>query len=275
MCSQQLFWTTLGSLLGIIGFLLVLWGVGLIRRKITNKKIYLGIILFGVGLTLLVVNAPVFATPFTVLATLALAFAAFRTIKQTSEHEQRRRVFEDEKGNRDRKEHWLDEILKWVNDIDNATSKEIERGYFGLGGVEHKYKYNDDMMHIYEVDLVTSGELITLLRHALYIKTISAGIDVKLGEKVQETIKILGERYSLLNRRKEPELLSPSILLEQQRLALGYIKDESKSLDGLSIYWQIDVLLHRNLKILKGSIDELIKMTSEIKVTLLRPLTNL
>ncbi len=80
----------------------------------------------------------------------------------------------------------------------------------------------------------------------------------------------LGNRYHLLQGRKEPEMLTPDEFLRQKRLAYECVTDDTKSLDNLSIYWQTEVLLHRNIGILAGAVDGLLEKTSEIKVHLLR-----
>jgi len=227
---------------------------------------------------MLVINAPVYATPFTVLATLALAFAAFKTIKQSSEQEQRRRKFEDAKENRDRNGLLLDEIINWTQEIDSATDKELKRGYFGLGDEKHPDSLDDtmmdNMMQRLDEDLVTLFEINKLLRQSIYIKTVSDGVDVELGMKVQKVMQLLNERDKLLKQRGKPELFSSKEEVAQKSLALECIQDENKPLDGLSTYWQVAVLLNRNLRNLMNSVDYVIKKAAEIKVQLLRTISS-
>jgi len=78
-----------------------LWG-----RKL-KWRIGLGFSLTGLGLFMLLTSFPQYAIGFSVLATLALAFAAFLTIKSADEREKRHRE-------RDFKRRVLDDIQDWA-----------------------------------------------------------------------------------------------------------------------------------------------------------------
>ena len=70
---------------------------------------------------MLLTSFPQYAIGFSVLATLALAFAAFLTIKEANAREARRRKEEIEREKRDRKERLLNEILDWATDIQKTS----------------------------------------------------------------------------------------------------------------------------------------------------------
>ncbi|MCX6011516.1 MAG: hypothetical protein NT134_04605, partial [Chloroflexi bacterium] len=109
-----------GPVLGIVGLLFILSGTKLLGRRL-NWRIGLGVPLFGLGLFILVTELPQYAIGFSVLATLALAFAAFLTIQNADEREKRHREEELAKEKRDRKERLLNEIIEWAEEIDKAS----------------------------------------------------------------------------------------------------------------------------------------------------------
>jgi len=119
MCLSQILSGIAGGVLGISGLLLVISTIRPPRHQI-NWKIGLGIPLFGLGLFVLVTELPQYAIGFSVLATLALAFAAFLTIQKADEREERRREEERRMRREDReldfKLRLLDEVRDWARE---------------------------------------------------------------------------------------------------------------------------------------------------------------
>ena len=99
-----------GGVLAIVGILIALSGSGLFGQRI-NWRVGLGLALSGVGLFMLITSFPQYAIGFSVLATLALAFAAFLTIKEADAREQRHRNNELLKEKRDKEGRLLNDIL--------------------------------------------------------------------------------------------------------------------------------------------------------------------
>ena len=115
----------IGGILAIVGILLAISGGDLWGRK-PKWSIALGLALSGVGLFMLITSFPQYAIGFSVLATLALAFAAFLTIKEADAREQRHRNNELLKEKRDKDECHLNEIIDWAIDVSSCG---IEKGY--------------------------------------------------------------------------------------------------------------------------------------------------
>ena len=107
----------IGGILAIVGILLAISGGDLWGRK-PKWNIALGFALTGVGLFMLITSFPQYAIGFSVLATLALAFAAFLTIKEANAREERRREEEqrirEEEKERDFKRRCLSDIQNWA-----------------------------------------------------------------------------------------------------------------------------------------------------------------
>lgn len=108
MSEGQVIQGITGGILAIVGILLAIISSGIWFRRVKIRIGFLGIglALSGVGLFILITSFPQYAIGFSVLATLALAFAAFLTIKEANTREERRR-----------KENLLKEIAKWSADV--------------------------------------------------------------------------------------------------------------------------------------------------------------
>ncbi len=108
-----------GGILAIVGILLAIIssGIWFQRVKIRIGFLGIGLALSGVGLFVLITSFPQYAIGFSVIATLALAFAAFLTIKEADAREQRHRNSELSKERRDRDAALLNDIIEWAIDI--------------------------------------------------------------------------------------------------------------------------------------------------------------
>lgn len=112
----------------VVSLSIFLWGIW--KRKNTGIALAGALLLFG--LFVLLDKFPEYANTFNAWAMLLLALAAFlavsvtielerRRVKHSDEQENRRREEEQEKEKRDRKEQLLNEIIKWAEDISNAS----------------------------------------------------------------------------------------------------------------------------------------------------------
>jgi len=109
----------IGGILAIVGILLAISGGNLWERKL-KWHIGLGLPLTGIGLFMLITSFPEYAIGFSVLATLALAFAAFLTIKEANTREERRikeeRHIHEEDRELNFKLRLLDEVRDWARE---------------------------------------------------------------------------------------------------------------------------------------------------------------
>lgn len=94
----------IGGVVGIVGLLLVISRLRLGRG--VDWRIALGVPLFGMGLFILITELPQYALGFSILATLAMAWAALMNIKQRADQEEAHR-----------KEGLLKEIAQWSADV--------------------------------------------------------------------------------------------------------------------------------------------------------------
>jgi hypothetical protein len=139
------------EILEIIGFILLFGGTLLaassVKLPVRKVKVYwrivLGIPLAGVGLFFVITSSPEYAIGLSVLATLALAFAAFLTIKEADEREERHREEEsrirEEEKERDFKRRCLDDIQDWAQ---KGTALFVEFQSFPLHitGAQRQYR---------------------------------------------------------------------------------------------------------------------------------------
>lgn len=98
--------------LGIGGLLIILFRTGTWSRKV-DPWIRFGVVLAGLGIISLFMLAPEYAQGLGLLATLALVFAAFRSIKQV-----------ERRNDEEKKERILDEIVSWVRSIIDLSGSE-------------------------------------------------------------------------------------------------------------------------------------------------------
>jgi len=104
MWSSQVLNGIIGCVVGIVGMLLVMSKLRPDRG--VDWRIALGVPLFGTGLFILITELPQYALGFSILATLAMAWAALMNIKQRADQEEARR-----------KEGLLKEIARWSADV--------------------------------------------------------------------------------------------------------------------------------------------------------------
>lgn len=124
MCTTQMIQGISGAAIAIGGICLAMSGGKLWGRKI-NWKIGAGFAGIGVGLFMLVTSFPEYAIGFSVLATLALAYAAFLTIQEANAREKRRIEEERLKVNRDQVRIWLSISQNWATSIVDILDKDI------------------------------------------------------------------------------------------------------------------------------------------------------
>jgi prepilin signal peptidase PulO-like enzyme (type II secretory pathway) len=140
MWEDQVIQGITGGILAIVGILLAISGGDLWGRKL-KWSIALGFALTGFGLFILITSFPQYAIGFSVLATLALAFAAFLTIKEANTREERRIEEERRKQEEDRELNFklrlLDEVRDWAREAvklgflyERAKSKSETRSVF-------------------------------------------------------------------------------------------------------------------------------------------------
>ncbi len=125
MGEGQVIQGIIGGILAIVGILLAIISSGIWFRRVKIRIGFLGIglALSGVGLFILITSLPQYAIGFSVLATLALASAAFLTIKEANAREERHRQEELAKERRDKDERLLNEIIEWAEDVARLNFK--------------------------------------------------------------------------------------------------------------------------------------------------------
>ena len=148
-------------------------------------------------------------------ATLALAFAAFRTIKNSNEQEKRRREEELARERRQREEYLLNEIRDWALDIFNRTFG----GEMGaLPGSSAKVK-----LAIINLNAITVCQN-QWFRGKEYIVPIASSLDIELLNSAKHVVDCLDERRkNLLDLKDKPadKLLEGTSLALEKILALA------------------------------------------------------
>lgn len=184
MFSTQVISGISGGVLGIAGLLLVM---STIRQRRVNWRIGIGAPLFGVGLFILVTDLPQYALGFSILATLAMAFAALLNIKQSADRE-----------NRDRRERLLNEIINWATNV------------FKDGALNDMMMLKGDIENARRLAAVNIEEWKDIKKQMTgknqYISTIALNFDQNLRTDINKLVKNL-EKYleELTTPRKAPK----------------------------------------------------------------------
>ena len=216
----------IGGILAIVGILLAISGGDLWGRK-PKWSIGLGLALSGVGLFMLITSFPQYAIGFSVLATLALAFAAFLTIKEADAREQRHRNNELLKEKRDKDERLLNEIIEWaINITECGTEKEITP----MSQIE-----GDAMIRQFVLARATELELsfARLKGRSQYIHCIVPISEQDLQKIVDNLIKELEVHIDLFTRTRGAILYKPGTKenIEARDMMSRKVRDHKLELD--------------------------------------------
>lgn len=272
MFSSQVVSGISGGVLGIAGLLLVMSSM---KQRRVVWRIGIGVPLFGLGLFILVTDLPQYALGFSILATLAMAFAALLNIKQSADQE-----------NRDRRERYLNEILGWLREIEDSIFPLIDLDIY-----KNLYKEIQE-----DKDLVTnlgvtkqdierqrrSGRVFTDLdilikeiRNAQYFKKVSLKLNSELSELINNILCLLEQRRQLIIKSGKFPLDSEQFLTKEIKtrvpeLLTELIKYDTKPLDGLNLS-EINinnVLTGRNAGHIRKSANKAIDKAIELKYVL-------
>jgi len=191
MFSSQVISGISGGVLGIAGLLLVMSSM---KQRRVDWRIGIGVPLFGLGLFILVTELPQYALGLSILATLAMAFAALLNIKQSADRE-----------NRDRRERLLNAIIDWAT---NVAKSSLEKGVF------------DESIPIEELpaeralpELLDSVVAFRMARaESLHVSNVAAEIDSILKKEIEKLVEGLKEQISFLMKykRQQPTPIHPA-----------------------------------------------------------------
>jgi len=183
-----------GGVLAIAGILIALSGSGLLGQRI-SWRVGLGLALSGVGLFMLITSFPQYAIGFSVLATLALAFAAFLTIKEADAREQRHRNNELLKEKRDKDERLLHEIIEWATDVAKCS---LEKGIFDesvpVSGLQAEQALPELLDSVIGFRIARAS--------SVYISSIASKIDPELKKSLGNLIEEIKAQIKLIMEYK-------------------------------------------------------------------------
>lgn len=269
--SSQVISGISGGVLGIAGLLLVMSSI---KQRRVNWRIGIGVPLFGLGLFILVTDLPQYALGFSILATLAMAFAALLNIKQSADREKR-----------DREERYLNEILGWLREIEDSIFPLIDLDIY-----KNLYKEIQE-----DKDLVTIGvtkqdisrqrrlgkvftDLDILkkeIRNAQYFKKVALKLNSDFSELINNILCLLEQRKQLTRESTEfpldtEESIKKEIETGVVKLLIELSDDDTKPLDGLKLSRKNinHVLTGRNAGAIKKSTDKAIEKAIELKYVL-------
>lgn len=177
-------------MLGIVGLLMLLFRTGTLSLRV-DPWIGLGAVLAGLGIVSLFIVAPEYAAGLGVLATLALVFAAFRSIKQV-----------ERKNDEEKKERIKDEILDWVSRIIDLSGAETMTLEPSITTAEPETQ----PILIESLYRIRMGNLLTridpVMNNRIRVQRLAEKHVSQLKDDIDNIIKVFFEVIHLLEERK-------------------------------------------------------------------------
>ena len=238
-------------------------------RRNSSRLFMSGIVLVAISLIVTIREYPETGITLSALSIIAIAIFAGLTL---FENRLIRRQNE-QRENRDRKDRLLDEIINWLKGLESRifplgkTSKEIleEIDFATKKGISTE---TERIMMDLDRSTARLHSLATEIKEGEYIGKITSWLDSDLGRLIEITLSHLKQRRQL----SLDSSLGPRIGKEENQLITELVKDDTKSLEGLTLSEQglTSVRLGRNAGAIRKSILNAIDKAIEIKMNLLK-----